>query len=66
MTLPAGVFDGLSSLKELDLDNNELTCLQPDTFANLMQLSFLRIENNKLTCYFDSWPSFASKDPGTE
>lgn len=42
-------FDGLSSLEELDLQNNRLSYLKPDTFKDLKNLKIIRLNYNNLT-----------------
>nr|WHT11141.1 toll like receptor 5M [Oostethus manadensis] len=37
MSLPRGIFDGLSSILEIDLSSNALTYVQPDVFPNSLK-----------------------------
>ena len=48
-TLPAGVFDGLSSLTLLWLQTNRLTALPAGVFDRLSSLSRLSLDDNQLT-----------------
>ena len=48
-TLPAGVFDGLSSLQGLWLNHNGLTTLPEGLFDGLSGLEVLNLDNNQLT-----------------
>ena len=47
--LPAGLFDGLSSLQTLTLNDNGLSSLQGNAFAKLDSLTYLELEGNALT-----------------
>ncbi len=49
MTLPAGVFDGLSTLSELYLQSNNLTTLTTVVFNDLTALERLDLGDNDLT-----------------
>ena len=47
--LPAGLFDELSSLQTLTLNDNGLSSLQGNAFAELDSLTYLELEGNALT-----------------
>ena len=47
-TLPAGVFDGLTGLVRLHLDDNQLTTLPAGVFDRLTSLQELDLRDNQL------------------
>ena len=47
--MPPGIFDGLGSLKQLDLDNNRLSSLPPGVFDELGSLRWLYLSNSGLS-----------------
>ena len=47
--LPAGIFDNLTSLTELDLGRNELSELPAGIFDNLTSLKMLSLDGNRLS-----------------
>ena len=63
---PTSVFDGLSSLTALYLDNNRLTALPEGVFDGLPVLTTLSLSNNRLTALpkgiFDGLPSLTELD----
>ena len=60
-TLPAGIFDGLSSLTSLSLYSNALASLPDGIFAHLSNLTWLNLLDNSLgdtACDADPNPWF--------
>ncbi|CAH1779231.1 unnamed protein product [Owenia fusiformis] len=50
--LPNGIFNSLSSLRELYLQGNQLTFIDPNNFQHL-PLTYVNVENNRFRCDCD-------------
>lgn len=48
-TIDANVFEGLSNLRKLDLNENQLRKIKANTFKCLSQLEILDLFSNKMT-----------------
>jgi Leucine rich repeat len=49
--LPPSVFDGMTKLQTLKLNDNEIRVVEPETFKNLISLKHIDLHGNQLTTF---------------